>query len=112
MSMPSSFDDEVCAGLPRYPVAGELMAKARTGDWLRTGHLVEPARAHMERKLSDGNPVDHARTPGTGPFCVPCQSGPDATGAACVSMVVIDAAGKRLQRRVIARSATAHPEAA
>lgn len=35
------FDDEARAEMLCYLVAGELVAMARTGDWLRTDHLVE-----------------------------------------------------------------------
>ena len=43
MSEPVSFDDEARAEMLCYLVVGELVAMARTGDWLRTGHLVELA---------------------------------------------------------------------
>jgi hypothetical protein len=39
--MPFIFDDEARAEMLCYLVVGELVAMARTGDWLRTDHLVE-----------------------------------------------------------------------
>ncbi|WP_284692628.1 hypothetical protein [Paraburkholderia terrae] len=39
--MPIVFDDEARAEMLCYLVVGELVAMARTGDWLRTDHLVE-----------------------------------------------------------------------
>jgi hypothetical protein len=39
--MPPVFDDEARAEMLCYLVVGELVAMARTGDWLRTDHLVE-----------------------------------------------------------------------
>ncbi|AUT76386.1 hypothetical protein [Paraburkholderia hospita] len=39
--MTTIFDDEARAEMLCYLVAGELVAMARTGDWLRTDHLVE-----------------------------------------------------------------------
>jgi len=47
MSVPLSFDDEARAEMLCYLVVGELVAMARTGDWLRTGQLVELARLWM-----------------------------------------------------------------
>ena len=37
----NNFDDEARAELLCYLVVGQLVARARTGDWLRTDHLVE-----------------------------------------------------------------------
>lgn len=39
-----NFDDEARAELLCYLVVGELVAMARTGEWLRTDHLVESSR--------------------------------------------------------------------
>ncbi|OYD60105.1 UNVERIFIED_ORG: hypothetical protein BDU10_9433 [Burkholderia sp. CF145] len=39
--MTIGFDDEARAEMLCYLVVGELVAMARTGDWLRTDHLVE-----------------------------------------------------------------------
>ncbi|MHB9842093.1 hypothetical protein Q8F57_045825 [Paraburkholderia terrae] len=39
--MPIVFDDDARAEMLCYLVVGELVAMARTGDWLRTDHLVE-----------------------------------------------------------------------
>lgn len=39
--MSTIFDDEAQAEMLCYLVVGELVAIARTGDWLRTDHLVE-----------------------------------------------------------------------
>lgn len=39
--MPIIFDDEARAEMLCHVVIGELVAMARTGDWLRTDHLVE-----------------------------------------------------------------------
>jgi len=47
MSTPSRFDDEARGELLCYLVVGELVAMARTGDWLKTGHLVELAHIWM-----------------------------------------------------------------
>ena len=48
MSTISYFDDEARAELLTYLVVGELVAMARTGDWLRTDHLVESARIWLK----------------------------------------------------------------
>lgn len=37
----SNLDNEARAELLCYLVAGQLVARARTGDWLRTDHVVE-----------------------------------------------------------------------
>ncbi|WP_236078229.1 hypothetical protein [Paraburkholderia nemoris] len=37
----SNLDDEARAELLCYLVVGQLVARARTGDWLRTDHVVE-----------------------------------------------------------------------
>ncbi|KAA1007771.1 hypothetical protein FVF58_23975 [Paraburkholderia panacisoli] len=47
MSQMLSFDDEARAEMLCYLVIGELVAMARTGEWLRTDHLVESARIWM-----------------------------------------------------------------
>ncbi|AUT60247.1 hypothetical protein [Paraburkholderia terrae] len=44
LSMPMIFDDESRAEMLCYFVVGELVAMARTGDWLKTDHLVELSR--------------------------------------------------------------------
>ena len=41
MTDSSNLDDEARAELLCYLVAGQLVARARTGDWLRTDHAVE-----------------------------------------------------------------------
>ncbi|MCX4156174.1 MULTISPECIES: hypothetical protein [Paraburkholderia] len=45
--MKSNLDDEARAELLCYLVVGQLVARARTGEWLRTDHLVSgwPAMA-------------------------------------------------------------------
>jgi len=40
----SNFDDEARAELLCYLVIAQLVARARTGEWLRTDHLVESGR--------------------------------------------------------------------
>lgn len=47
LSMPMIFDDDARAEMLCYVVVGELVAMARTGDWLRTDHLVELSRIWM-----------------------------------------------------------------
>jgi hypothetical protein len=47
MSDPLSFDDEARAGMLCHLVVGELVSMARTGNGLRTGHLVELAHIWM-----------------------------------------------------------------
>jgi hypothetical protein len=42
--MPTNSDDEARAGLLCYFVVGEPVSMARTGNWLNTGHPVEPGR--------------------------------------------------------------------
>lgn len=41
MQPASNFADEARAGLLTYLVVGQLVARARTGGWLRTDHFVE-----------------------------------------------------------------------
>ncbi|MGQ7934683.1 hypothetical protein [Paraburkholderia sp. D1E] len=41
MTDSSNLDDEASAELLCYLVVGQLVARARTGDWLRTDHVVE-----------------------------------------------------------------------
>jgi hypothetical protein len=41
---PGKLDDAARAELLCYLVVGQLVAHARAGEWLRTGHLVESAR--------------------------------------------------------------------
>ena len=41
MNNSSNLDDEARAELLCYLVVGQLVARARTGDWLRTHHVVE-----------------------------------------------------------------------
>jgi hypothetical protein len=41
MTDSSNLDDEARAELLCYLVVGQLVARARTGDWLRTNHVVE-----------------------------------------------------------------------
>ncbi|MFM0258044.1 hypothetical protein [Paraburkholderia sediminicola] len=48
MSTTPNFDDEARAELLCYLVVGELVAMARTGEWLRTDHLVESARIWLQ----------------------------------------------------------------
>jgi hypothetical protein len=45
--MTLSFDDEARGELLCYLVVGELVAIARTGDWLKTIHLIELAHIWM-----------------------------------------------------------------
>jgi hypothetical protein len=47
MPDPLSFDDEARAEMLCHLVVGELVAMARTGDWLKTAHLVELAHIWM-----------------------------------------------------------------
>ena len=48
MSLPEKLDNEARAILPCYLVIGELVAMARTGNWLRTDHLVESSRIWLK----------------------------------------------------------------
>jgi hypothetical protein len=41
---PGHLDDEARAELLCYLVVGQLVARSRTGEWLRTDHLVESTR--------------------------------------------------------------------
>ena len=52
--MPIVFDDEARAEMLCYLVVGELVAMARTGDWLRTDHLVELSLVWM--RANGANP--------------------------------------------------------
>jgi hypothetical protein len=52
--MQTVFDDEARAEMLCYLVAGELVAMARTGDWLRTDHLVELSLVWM--RANGANP--------------------------------------------------------
>jgi hypothetical protein len=47
LSPNGSFDAEACAELLCYLVVGQLVAMARSGNWLQTDHLVESARIWM-----------------------------------------------------------------
>lgn len=47
MSTRSRFNDEARGELLCYLVVGELVAMARTGNWLKTGHTVELAHIWM-----------------------------------------------------------------
>jgi hypothetical protein len=44
MVVRDNLDDEARAELLCYLVVGQLAARARTGEWLRTDHLVESTR--------------------------------------------------------------------
>ncbi|MGP8433750.1 hypothetical protein ACT2FY_05550 [Paraburkholderia fungorum] len=44
MTEPDGLDDEARAELLCYLAIAQLVARARSGDWLRTDHLVESAR--------------------------------------------------------------------
>ncbi|AXF05773.1 hypothetical protein CUJ88_45950 (plasmid) [Paraburkholderia hospita] len=46
--MSLSFDEEARAEMLCHLVVGEFVAMARTGDWLKTAHLVELARIWMD----------------------------------------------------------------
>ncbi|MFM0506702.1 hypothetical protein [Paraburkholderia sp. RL17-373-BIF-A] len=48
MSQRLSFDDEARTEMLCYLVIGEFVAMARTGEWLRTDHLVESVRIWMQ----------------------------------------------------------------
>jgi hypothetical protein len=48
MSTTLNFDDEARTELLCYLVVGELVAMARSGEWLRTDHLVESARIWLK----------------------------------------------------------------
>ncbi|MFM0224192.1 hypothetical protein [Paraburkholderia dipogonis] len=47
MSTPRYFDADARAEMLCYLVVAELVAMARTGDWLRTDHIVESSRIWM-----------------------------------------------------------------
>lgn len=49
----SNLDDEVRAELLGYLVVGQLVARARTGEWLRTDHLVESTRIWLTGNGAD-----------------------------------------------------------
>ncbi|CAE6827187.1 hypothetical protein [Paraburkholderia aspalathi] len=55
--MPSSsnLDDEARAELLCYLVLAQLVARARTGEWLRTDHLVESTRIWLASNGAEGN---------------------------------------------------------
>ncbi|WNC95040.1 hypothetical protein RI103_34765 [Paraburkholderia sp. FT54] len=48
MSTLHSFDDDARAEMLCYLVVAELVALARTGEWLRTDHVVESCRIWMK----------------------------------------------------------------
>ncbi len=48
MSLPEKLGNEARAELLCYLVIGELVAMARTGNWLRTDHLVESSRIWLK----------------------------------------------------------------
>lgn len=48
MSTKSNFDEEARTELLCNLVVGELVAMARSGEWLRTDHLVESARIWLK----------------------------------------------------------------
>jgi hypothetical protein len=53
--MANNLDDEARAELLTHLVVGQLVAQARTGEWLRTDHLVESTRIWL-----NSNGVDDA----------------------------------------------------
>jgi hypothetical protein len=57
--MPPVFDDEARAEMLCYLVVGELVAMARTGDWLRTDHLVELSLIWMHANGAQPEWRDH-----------------------------------------------------
>ncbi|MEZ0605807.1 hypothetical protein ACAX43_27140 [Paraburkholderia sp. IW21] len=55
MTNVATFDDEARAELLCYLVCAQLIAQARTGEWLRTDHLVESTRIWL---VSNGAEAD------------------------------------------------------
>ncbi|MCX4137914.1 hypothetical protein M0D68_06945 [Paraburkholderia sp. SEWSISQ10-3 4] len=52
---PGRFDDEARAELLCYLVLGQLVARARTGAWLRTDHLIESTRIWLAGNGADAD---------------------------------------------------------
>jgi hypothetical protein len=53
--MTSNLDDEARAELLCYLVVGQLVARSRTGAWLRTDHLVESTRIWLAGNGADAD---------------------------------------------------------
>ncbi|MFM0647021.1 hypothetical protein PQR14_22075 [Paraburkholderia bryophila] len=56
-----SMDDEARTELLCYLVVAQLIARARTGEWLRTDHLVESTRMWLARNAADASWEDRVR---------------------------------------------------
>jgi hypothetical protein len=54
-------DDETKAELLTFLVVGHLLALARAGDWLRTGHLIESAQLWLKSNGAQCDWLDRAR---------------------------------------------------
>ncbi|CAE6945994.1 hypothetical protein R69608_05523 [Paraburkholderia nemoris] len=52
---PGRLDDEARAELLCYLVVAQLVARARTGEWLRTDHLVESTRIWLAGNGADAD---------------------------------------------------------
>ncbi len=52
---PGSLDDEARAELLCYLVVGQLVARSRTGEWLRPDHLVESTRIWLSGNGADAD---------------------------------------------------------
>lgn len=56
-----SLDDEARAELLCYLVVAQLVARARTGEWLRTDHLVESTRIWLAGNGADASWEERVR---------------------------------------------------
>lgn len=56
-----TFDDEARAEMLCHLVVAQLIARARTGDWLRTDHFVESARVWSRANGASPNWFESAR---------------------------------------------------
>jgi hypothetical protein len=56
----SNLDDEACAELLSYFVVAQLIGHSRTGEWLRTSHLVESTRISLASSRRVCGRLEHA----------------------------------------------------
>ncbi len=68
MVVRDNLDDEARAELPCYLVVGQLVARARTSEWLRTDHLVESTRIWLAGNGANADWTERV-------YLGPCQRG-------------------------------------
>jgi hypothetical protein len=61
MKTTSSLDEDARAELLCYLVVGQLVAQARTGEWLRTDHLVESTRIWLASNGAEASWTERVR---------------------------------------------------